>query len=150
MKKPHLESWYQSHIWSMIETGFDALKDIGAVTGESVSHSSRKRKNANRHISSLETMDYMQFGHRLDMIFRQNIADHSQALEFGGSEAGIKDIGSVGTKYLHERMYKLPRALKDMLDRLYKVVLKIDQLQYEQLRTVGFIHSGLNSHMITS
>jgi hypothetical protein len=63
MNKPHLESWYQSHIWSMIENEFDAIKGIDAVTGESVSHSSRKRKNANRHIPSLETMDYLQFGH---------------------------------------------------------------------------------------
>lgn len=45
-------------------------------------------------------------------------------------------------------MYKLPRALKDMLDKLYKNMPNTYHLQYNQLRTVGFIHSGLNSQMI--
>ncbi|CAO3643695.1 unnamed protein product [Mucor fragilis] len=149
MHRNHLESWYQSHIWSMVENAIDTVNDIDAVTGESVSHASRKRKNANRHISSLDIMDNMQYGHRLDMIFQQCTASHSEALEFGGSEAGIKDINDSGTtKYLHERMYRLPRALKDMLDGLYEVVLMTDQLQYKLLRTVGFIHSGPNSQMI--
>jgi hypothetical protein len=94
-------------------------------------------------------MDPMQFGHRLDMIFRQSVADHSEAMEFGGSEAGIKDSGDYGTKYLHERMYKLPCALKDMLDRLYKNTPNTYHMQYNQLRTAGFINSGLNSQMIT-
>ncbi|CEP13683.1 hypothetical protein [Parasitella parasitica] len=149
MMKPHCESWFQSHIWSMIENAFDVFKDVDAVVGESVSHASRKRKNANRHISSLGKMDPVQFGHRLDMIFRQNVADQSEAMEFGGSEAGIKDSGGCGTKYLYERMYKLPRALKDMLDRLYENMPNTYHLQYNQLRTVGFIHSGLNSQMIS-
>ncbi|KAI9246778.1 hypothetical protein BY458DRAFT_417305, partial [Sporodiniella umbellata] len=118
MMKPHCESWFQSHIWSMIESAFDVFKDVDAVVGESVSHASRKRKNANRHISSLENMDPVQFGHRLDMIFRQSVANQSEAMEFGGSEAEIRDSGGYGTKHLYERMYKLPRALKDMLDRL--------------------------------
>lgn len=113
MEKDHLEAWYQSQIWSMVENAFDTLEGIDAVTGESVSHASRKRKNANRHISSLNIMDNTQFGHRLDMIFRKCTPSHSEALESGGSEAGTNDINSGTTKYLHERMYKLPRTLKD-------------------------------------
>ncbi|KAI8993547.1 hypothetical protein BDB01DRAFT_703068, partial [Pilobolus umbonatus] len=120
MMKPHCESWFQTHILSMIENAFDVFKDIEAVVGESVSHASRKRRDGNRHISSLGKMDPVQFGHRLDMIFRHNVADQSEAMEFGGSEAGIKDSGGCGTKYLYERMYKFPSALKDMLDRLYE------------------------------
>lgn len=95
-------------------------------------------------------MDPVQFGHRLDLIFRKMyIADQSDAMEFGASEAGIKDSGCCGTKYLYERMYKLPRALKDILDRLYEKMPNTYHLQYNQLRTVGFIHSGLNSQMDT-
>ncbi|KAI9338620.1 hypothetical protein BD770DRAFT_331337, partial [Pilaira anomala] len=44
---------------------------------------------------------------------------------------------------------KLPRALKDMLDRLYENMPNTYHLEYNQLRTVGFIHSGLNSQMIS-
>lgn len=92
------------------------------MVGESVCHASRKRKNADRHISSLEPIDPVQFGHRLDMIFRQIVTDHSEALEFGGSsEAGTKDSGVCDSKYLLERMYKLLRALKDMgFMRIYR------------------------------
>lgn len=47
----------------MIEDAFNVVKDIDAVVGESASLSSRRRKNASRHISSLETIDHMQIGH---------------------------------------------------------------------------------------
>ncbi|CAO3644922.1 unnamed protein product [Mucor hiemalis] len=109
---------------------------IDAVVGKSVSHASRKRKNANRHISSLRKIDPVQFGHRLDMIFRQSVAGQSEAREFGGSEAGINDSGGCGTKYLYERI-------------LYENMPNTYHMQYNQLRTVGFIHSGLNSQMIS-
>lgn len=125
------------------------VKDIDAVVEESASLSSRKRKNASRHISSFETMKQMQIGHKLNLVFRQSVAEHSEAMEFGGSEAGIKDGNDYGTKYSQEKMYKLPRALKNMLDSLYGNMPNTCHLQYNQLRTVGFIHSGLNSQMIT-
>lgn len=120
MMESHSESWYQSHIWSMIENAYDAERDIDAVIGKSFSHASRKGKNADRHISSFEAIDPVKFGHRLDMIFRQSVTKRSESMEFGGCEAGIKDSGGSGTKQLNERMYKLPRTLKDMLDKLYQ------------------------------
>ncbi|KAI7895133.1 uncharacterized protein EV154DRAFT_559555 [Mucor mucedo] len=49
----HREAWYQSHIWSMIESYFDKLKEVEAAIGESASLGSKRRMNKNRYISSI-------------------------------------------------------------------------------------------------
>jgi hypothetical protein len=67
-------------------------------------------------------------------------------MEFGASEAGAKNDDIIGTKFMNEGFYKLPRILKDMLDCL------LSQISYDKrstsLRTVGFLHSGLACTLI--
>ncbi len=51
MHRDHNEQWYQSHIWSVIETFFDKLEDIEAVGGEFACLKTKKRKNDKRTLN---------------------------------------------------------------------------------------------------
>lgn len=146
LDRKHKEVWYQSHIWSMIETCLDIVEGLEAVIGEPHSFATRKRKNKDRAISSLEAMPRMAYGHRCDLVFRMYDVGHSVPCEFGASEAGAKDEDTVGTKFINESFYKLPRVLKDMLDCLLERV-NFDQ-RSTSVRTVGFLHSGLACTLI--
>lgn len=87
MDRYHNEQWYQSHIWSMIESCFDKLENIETVCGESASLGSKKRMNEKRSIESTTKATQLRYGHRCDLIFRQYNIRHSIPLEFGASEA---------------------------------------------------------------
>ncbi|KAI8636323.1 hypothetical protein BD408DRAFT_426326 [Parasitella parasitica] len=146
MARCHHEQWYQSHIWSMIESCFDKLENIEAVCGESASLGSKKRMNEGRGIESITKATRLRCGHKCDLIFRQYNIQHSISLEFGASEAKPTVENESGTNFMKEGFYKLPRALKDMLDNLLEEV-KFDD-RSTKIRTVGFIHSGLSSTLI--
>lgn len=146
MNRFHNEQWYQSHIWSMIESCFDKLENIEAVCGESASLGSKKRMNENRGIESIAKATRSRYGHKCDLIFRQYNIQHSIPLEFGASGAKATIENESGTNYMKEGFYKLPRILKDMLDYLLYEI-KFDD-RTKAIRTVGFIHSGLSSTLI--
>jgi hypothetical protein len=69
-------------------------------------------------------------------------ANHEDANEFGASEAGIKYNG---TKHIVKGGVKLPKALKDMLDKL----ISNNNGSYEGLATFGLQHSGNNTQATT-
>lgn len=146
MNRPHNERWYQTHIWSMIESCFDKLEDIEAVGGEFACLGTKKRKNNTRIIGSISKISRSKYGHKCDLIFRQFNNQHTAPLEFGASEAKSKIEDESGTNFMNEGFYKLPRILKDMLDSLLKEI-NFDH-RSEAIRTVGFIHSGLSSTLI--
>lgn len=146
MDRPHHEAWYQSHIWSMIESCFDKLKNVEAVVGESACLGTKRRKNDKRHINAISPMPRLKSGYKCDLIFRQYQNKHSIPLEFGASEAKPNIEDESGTKYMQEGLYKLPRVLKDMLDYLLQEINFDDRSK--SIRTVGFLHSGLSSTMI--
>lgn len=146
MDRYHNEQWYQSHIWSMIESCFDKLENIEAVCGESASLGSKKRMNEKRGIESITKATWLRYGHRCDLIFRQYSIRHSVPLEFEASKAKSIIENESGTNYMEEGFYKLPRTLKDMLDHLLQEI-KFDD-RSTAIRTVGFIHSGLSGTLI--
>ncbi|KAI7904176.1 uncharacterized protein BX663DRAFT_432103, partial [Cokeromyces recurvatus] len=141
----HKEAWYQSHSWSMIETCFDTVKGLEAVIRKPHSFAIRKRKSKDRAISSLQATPRMTYGHRYDLVFRMYDVGHSVPYEFGASEAGAKDEDTVGTKFINEGFYKLPRVLRNMLDCLLERV-NFDQ-RSTSVRTVGFLHAGLAARL---
>ncbi|KAG2190961.1 hypothetical protein INT46_006819 [Mucor plumbeus] len=146
MERSHREAWYQSHIWSMIESCFDKLKGVEAAIGESASLGSKRRMNKNRHISAITSAPRLKCGYKCDLVFRQYDNGHSISLEFGGSEAKPTIEEDFGSKFLQEGFLKLPYILKDMLDVLLEKVEYDDRSSL--LRTVGFIHSGLSCTMV--
>ncbi|KAI9485246.1 MAG: hypothetical protein EXX96DRAFT_603610 [Benjaminiella poitrasii] len=146
LERKHNEAWYQSHIWNMIEICFDRIENLEAVIGKPSSFASKREKNKGRAISSLEAMLRMSYGHRCDLVFRIFDVGHSTPCEFGACEAGAKNDGITGTKFMNKSFYKLTRILKDMLDYL------LTQVNHDKrstsLRTVGFLHSGLACTLI--
>ncbi|KAG0848461.1 hypothetical protein G6F17_011631 [Rhizopus arrhizus] len=44
-KRTHSETWYQTHIWQMIETCFDKLDELEAAIGEPISMANQNRMN---------------------------------------------------------------------------------------------------------
>ncbi|ORX58004.1 hypothetical protein DM01DRAFT_1283864 [Hesseltinella vesiculosa] len=110
---PHLESWYNAHIWKFIDSAFDDVMEVDLVRGESTSQCSSLRKNLGRTSSQRK-----QFGRRLDFIIRCRHVDHAQDFEFGAGECGKAHQADTGTKALKEAHLKLPKVMKDMLDHL--------------------------------
>ncbi|KAI9258465.1 hypothetical protein EDC94DRAFT_661010 [Helicostylum pulchrum] len=144
--RSHNERWYQTHIWSMIESCFDKLEDIGAVGGESACLGTKKRKNDTRTIGSISKISQSKYGHKCDLIFRQYNNQHTVPLEFGANEAKSKIEDESGTNFMNEGFYKLPGLLKGTMDSLLKET-NFDH-RSEAIRTVGFIYSGLSSTLI--
>ncbi|KAI8968192.1 hypothetical protein BDF20DRAFT_827803, partial [Mycotypha africana] len=118
LKKPHRESWYLSHVWQFISSVFDNIENIDVLSQECSSVSSSKRKNKDRSIGSIEMRERKKMGYRCDMIFCENRVGHDEIIEYGASEAGKLYDGDEGTKRLEEGSKKLPKCLKNMLDRL--------------------------------
>jgi hypothetical protein len=146
MDRHHNEAWYQSHIWSMMESCFNMVKRIEAVTGESASLSSKRRMNQNRTPTAINNMPRLAYGHKCDLVFRQYDNGHNLPLEFGGCEAKPRIEEDYGTKFMQEGFIKLPRMLKGMIDVLLK------EINYDNrstaIRTVGILHSGLSCTMV--
>ncbi|CEP10297.1 hypothetical protein [Parasitella parasitica] len=146
MDRHHLEQWYQSHIWSMIEKCFDKVHGVEAVIGESASLGSKRRMNQNRTIAAINSMPRLAYGHKCDLVFRQYDNDQNLPLEVVGSEAKSRIEEQHGSNYMKEGFFKLPRMLKDMLDVLLKKV-EYDERTTE-IRNVGLLHSGLSCTMV--
>lgn len=138
MDHHHTEAWYQYHIWSMIETCFDKVKGIEAVTGESASLGSKRRMNQNSTPTAINNMSRLAYGYKCDLVFRQYDNGHNLPLEFGGSEAKLRIEEDYGTNFLEEGFIKLPRMLK---------VIDYDN-RSTAIRTIGILHSGLSCAMI--
>lgn len=100
MKGSHREAWYQSHIWSMIESCFDKLKGVEAAIGESASLGSKRRMNKNRHLSAITSAPRLKRGYKCNLVFRQYDNKYSILMEFGGSEAKPTIEEDFGSKFL--------------------------------------------------
>lgn len=77
------------------------------------------------------------------MIFRKITCNHDEILEFGATETAKDYDGDEATKRLIEGFIKLPKCLKDMLDNL-----AMKSQTTNDIETVGFIHSGLQSFLV--
>ncbi|ORX53067.1 hypothetical protein DM01DRAFT_1049958 [Hesseltinella vesiculosa] len=139
----HLESWYNAHVWRMIDTIFDDIPDIEVARGEATSTASANRKNANRS----DHHERKKFGRKLDLIIKLIRAHHEHAFEFGGGEVGKLYEQGNGTKPLAEAGLKLPKVLKDMLaDLIDSTDNSIDKAR--KLETLGLVSYGLSLTML--
>lgn len=68
LDREHKETWYIYHIWLMIETSFNKLKNIETVIGESTGFLTKK-KNRIRSIGAFDQMNAMKHGHRCGLFF---------------------------------------------------------------------------------
>ena len=140
LKQNHLETWYNIHIWSLIDKSFNELKGMDVARGESCSLASAKRKNKNRVIQGLVVTTRKALGRKGDLILRKGI------YEYGASEVGKDYEGDKGMKLLRERGLKSPKMLKDMLVDLGNYV-KWEKNKLHQLELVSFIHAGSMLHI---
>ncbi|CAG8683761.1 8493_t:CDS:2, partial [Rhizophagus irregularis] len=135
LKQNHLETWYNIHIWSLIDKSFNELIGVDVARGESCSLASAKRKNKHRVIQGLVSTTRKALGRRGDLILRKGM------YEYGASEVGKDYEGDNGTKLLRERGLKSPKMLKDMLVDLGNYI-KWERNKLRQLELVSFIHAG--------
>lgn len=77
------------------------------------------------------------------MIVRERKVNHQDTNEFGASETEIKHNG---TKHIVEGGVELPKASKNILDKL----ISNNNGSYEGLTTFGLQHSGLNVTLMTT
>ncbi|RGB23968.1 hypothetical protein C1646_517372 [Rhizophagus diaphanus] len=135
LQRKHLETWYNIHVWSLIDKSFSDLEGMDATRGESCSLASSKRKNKRRIVQGIVKTTRKALGRRGDLILRKG------SYEYGASEVGKDYEGENGTKLLKERGLKSPKMLKDMLVDLGNFV-KWEPNKLRQLELVSFIHAG--------
>jgi hypothetical protein len=111
------------------------------IRGESGSIATAMRKNQDRVIPSMIKMKRKAMGRRGDLILSKG------SVEYGCAEAGARDEGQWGTKKLLETGVKAAKILKDMLAHLADLVGN-DESTVRQLRTIGYIHSGMHLMLI--
>ncbi|PKC58022.1 hypothetical protein RhiirA1_471610 [Rhizophagus irregularis] len=131
LKQNHLETWYNIHIWSLIDKSFNELIGVDVARGESCSLASAKRKNKHRVIQGLVSTTRKALGRRGDLILRKGM------YEYGASEVGKDYEGDNGTKLLRERGLKSPKMLKDMLVDLGNYI-KWERNKLRQLELIRF------------
>jgi hypothetical protein len=138
-KKDNLEAWNMLRVWSIIDRIFDDIDGLITVRGESPSLASSSRKNERRILPSAMKIQRKQMGRRADLILRRD------ETEFGCGEAGRLFEGVNSTKTLVERGLKSPKMMKDMRDDLLS---KTPVSKHRQIKTIGYIHSGLTMQLI--
>ncbi|CAO3689690.1 unnamed protein product [Umbelopsis vinacea] len=136
LKVQHHENWYLVKIWSLIDRTFADVDGLEAVRRIS-SIATASRNNQDRVISSMVKMKRKPIGRRGDLILRKGTA------EYGCMEAGARDEGQWGTKKLLEKGIKAPKILKDIFNYLCHVINN-EESSVRQLRTIGYIQSGLS------
>ncbi|ORX61741.1 hypothetical protein DM01DRAFT_1332322 [Hesseltinella vesiculosa] len=141
LEHPHLEQWFNIHVWRFFDTVFDTMKRIEVVRGESSSKASAVRKNLERVVGSKERIAAKKRGRKCDLIVRHHAPDHQVPLEYGAGESGRVYDGPHGTKLLTESSLKLPKTLKDMLDHLV-INNSIPQDDIHKLEMVGYVTAG--------
>lgn len=92
-------------------------------------------------ISDIEPLERKKVGLKCVMIFAREYCGHDEVIGYGNSEAGKSYGGARATKRL-EGFLRLPKCLQDMLDNIPS---KVDD--FTKLKTLGFIHSGLQSYL---
>ncbi|GAA5809293.1 hypothetical protein MFLAVUS_002699 [Mucor flavus] len=122
---------FSQKIRTALESCFNKVKGIEAVTGENASLGSKRRMNQNRTPTAINNMSRLAYGHKCDLVFR---------------EANPRIEEDYDTNFMEEGFIKLPKMLKDMMDALLKAI------DYDNrstaIRTVGILHSGLSCTMV--
>ncbi|RCH97272.1 hypothetical protein CU097_014384 [Rhizopus azygosporus] len=94
-------------------------------------------KERSHELGSVGPMERKKIGYKCDLIIREFTADHEEGTKYGVNEVGIQ-YDKNGSKTMKEDFLKLPKALKDMLNRL---VMK--KKIHEGMEVVGFLRSDL-------
>ncbi|KAI8991880.1 hypothetical protein BDF20DRAFT_846936 [Mycotypha africana] len=115
LKRIQKEAWYNSRVWSLIDTIFDDIETLHVIRGEAANAASIRRKNIDRVIGSKDTITRALTGYKCDLIVREEKADHEYADEYAVGETAVHNLS---TKTIEEKGIKLPKVMKDMLDKL--------------------------------
>ncbi|KAI7847962.1 hypothetical protein BDC45DRAFT_524750 [Circinella umbellata] len=126
------EADLMKRIWVLIDCCFDD-GELDSISGEYVSKATTEVANSDRTIAATNCMSRRKSGTKTDLLFT------TEFLEFGTCEAG-KITDANNTKTLCELGKKLPKTLKDMMF----VLAKECPSKLRELKTCGFIISGLN------
>ncbi|KAI7889881.1 uncharacterized protein EV154DRAFT_268247 [Mucor mucedo] len=143
LKKIQKETWYNSHVWSLIDTIFDDIDTLHVIRGEAANAASTRRKNMDRVIGSKDKIARAFTGYKCDLIVREEKADHEYADEYGVGETAIHHLN---TKTIEEKGIKLPKVMKDMLDKL----VTSNQNEYQGLSIFGIQTSGLSITLLAA
>ncbi|CAB4482826.1 unnamed protein product [Rhizophagus irregularis] len=141
LHKPHLESWHDINVWSLIiDHGLRNLIGIETVRKESSSEAVSARKNRKRIRTRRKKIEERKkMGSRMDGIFRTYVND----IEYGAIEVAKKYDE---TKLLADG-YKLSKAMHDILICLSRQV-HFEETKVRQLRVVGMLHLGLKTQVL--
>ncbi|RUP44941.1 hypothetical protein BC936DRAFT_148828 [Jimgerdemannia flammicorona] len=129
LRKPHLEGWYDSNIWSFIVD--HALQDLRCMVTERKESSSLAtaiRKNRKR----IRKEDRSRIGRRLDAIVK---TDDDAYYEYGAVEVARTFRSIKSTKWLTDNL-KLAKVLHDMLVRL-ELLVNNQESVVKKLQVVG-------------
>ncbi|RCH79976.1 hypothetical protein CU097_002841, partial [Rhizopus azygosporus] len=143
LKKIQKEAWYNSHVWSLIDTIFDDIKTLQVIRGEAANAASTRRKNIDRVIGSKDIITRAFTGYKCDLIVREEKPEHEYADEYGVGETAVHNLN---TKTIEEKGIKLPKVMKDMLDKL----VTSNQNESKDLSVFGIQTAGLSITLLAA
>ncbi|CAO3662977.1 unnamed protein product [Rhizopus stolonifer] len=113
-------------------------KKIKANLGERASVAVALSKNEERSLEAVEKRPRKTTGAKLDVLFK--ICKD----ELGSCEVGENSVTVANNEYLHDRLFKLPKILQDMLS----ILVEKDPLQVNSLKSIGFLIMGLSMELV--
>ncbi|KAG1474789.1 hypothetical protein G6F56_000140 [Rhizopus delemar] len=142
LQRPHLEQWYNMHIWRFFDTIYDGLEQIKVVQGEGSSKASAARKNLGRPLGSIDPLESKKCGHKCGLVLRSLSTEHDAPYEYGAGESDRSFGGVDCSKTLIESGIKLPKILKDIFDDIARHA-GLNKGKLTRLETVSYITAGL-------
>ncbi|KAG0975661.1 hypothetical protein G6F29_011371 [Rhizopus arrhizus] len=117
MNRPHNERWYQTHIWSMIESCFDKLEDIEAIGGEQYNkqHTAPLKFGASEAKSKIEDKsgtNFMNEGfYKLPRTLKDMLDSLLKEINFDHRSEAIRTVGFIHSG-LSSTLIELDRPTK--------------------------------------
>ncbi|KAI8377385.1 uncharacterized protein BYT42DRAFT_570144 [Radiomyces spectabilis] len=140
--RPHLEQWYNIHVWRLFDKCFEIIPNVEIARGESPSQASGERKNKTRTVPGMTKIRRQFIGRRVDFAVRKHL------VEYGCGEVGLCAVnGENTTKLMIERGLKAPKIMRDMFMHLSNSVGNNEQV-IRSLETVALVHKELDVTML--
>ncbi|KAG1460890.1 hypothetical protein G6F56_005843 [Rhizopus delemar] len=124
---------------------YNAIKRAlgGHTSGEAANAASTRRKNIDRVIGPKDIIARAFTGYKCDLIVREEKPEHEYADEYGVGETAVHNLN---TKTIEEKGIKLPKVMKDMLDKL----VTSNQNESKDLSVFGIQTAGLSITLLAA